>query len=103
MITFKLFKNKSKVDGDNLPLYQNETISYKKDETTGDIIKTFQENVIFEKGKKYQVALYKNDDESLGVTIKENTYVNPKDEVKAEPVEETETVTTLKNQDDIPF
>ena len=85
MITFKLFQNKKKVEGDNQPSYRNETISYRKEEATGKEIKHFEENVTFEKGKKYQVALYKNDDGSLGVKIEENTYVNPNDEVVEKP------------------
>tara|TARA_R100001143_G_C3312183_1_gene110662 strand:+ start:19 stop:312 length:294 start_codon:yes stop_codon:yes gene_type:complete len=74
MISFRLFKNKYKEEGDNKPSYKTPTISYKKDQDTGVETKTFQQDVIFRKGEMYQASLFKNSDGSLGVKIELNTY-----------------------------
>ena len=78
MISFKLFKNEYKEQGDNKPSYKTSTISYKKDQDTKVVTKTFQQDVIFRKGEMYQASLFKNSDGSLGIKIELNTTISLK-------------------------
>jgi len=85
MISFKLFKNEYKEQGDNKPSYKTSTISYKKDQDTKVVTKTFQQDVIFRKGEMYQASLFKNSDGSLGVKIELNTYDKSKENTNNAP------------------
>ena len=96
MAWLSLFKNERKQDGDNLPLYSNSKMS-------------FDETIILEKGKFYEMALWKktqtkdgNPTDQVSIKISESDYWNSKAEVMAEPINETEQ-TQPKSRDDIPF
>ena len=62
-LKIRLFKNTYKQQGDNKPSYQNSSISYPDD--------VFPEDYTFKKGTKHQIGLWKNEDGTLYVEIKE--------------------------------
>ena len=99
MISFRLFKNENKEQGDNKPSYRTSSISYKKDKDTGVVTKTFEQDVIFRKGEMYQAGLFKNSDGSLGVKIELNTYDKSKENTNNAP--QVNEVNELN--EDIPF
>tara|TARA_R110002096_G_scaffold101141_3_gene223737 strand:- start:393 stop:701 length:309 start_codon:yes stop_codon:yes gene_type:complete len=102
MMQFMLFKNQYKTneEGDRQPSYKTGSIYYKKDKTTGVVIKTFEEDVTFKKGEMYSAALFKNSDGSLGVKIELNTYDKSK-EKNSQSVGQVNS--QVEGGDDIPF
>tara|TARA_R110002012_G_scaffold42370_5_gene115300 strand:+ start:1019 stop:1372 length:354 start_codon:yes stop_codon:yes gene_type:complete len=62
-LKIRLFKNNYKEPGDNKPAFQNSSISYPDD--------VFQDDYVFKKGTKHQIGLWKNEDGTLYVEIKE--------------------------------
>ena len=62
-LKIRLFKNTYKQQDDNKPSYHNSSISYPDD--------VFPEDYTFKKGTKHQIGLWKNEDGTLYVEIKE--------------------------------
>tara|TARA_R110000796_G_C14390442_1_gene416358 strand:- start:312 stop:653 length:342 start_codon:yes stop_codon:yes gene_type:complete len=104
--TLALFVNEGREQNPKAPPYNNKKF-------------TPEQDIVFKAGTTYEITLWKNFTNSKGEKIKDNNgneshylsipivvseyWENKKAEVTAEPVEETETVTTPKNRDDIPF